>query len=252
MTLFSKCELDRAEVSAAVLVQDLHFAYPQQPPVLQGISFALEPGDRVALLGPTGCGKSTLLEQLIGLKQPSRGAVWIGGTRVEPRTLPTIRRRLGFCFQDANDQLFMPTILEDVMFGPLNYGIPIAQAKNQARELLARFDLLAFEGRSAHELSGGQRRLAALAAVLALEPAILVLDEPTTGLDPRWRRSLAQVLETLPIQSLIVASHDLQWIGKTTHRALILSHGRIREDRPTAELLGDRALLESYDLPLDY
>jgi cobalt/nickel transport system ATP-binding protein len=94
--------------------------------------------------------------------------------------------------------------------------------------------------------------LAALAAVLALEPAILVLDEPTTGLDPRWRRSLAQVLETLPIQSLIVASHDLQWIGKTTHRALILSHGRIREDRPTAELLGDRALLESYDLPLDY
>lgn len=248
MTVFSERKTDRAEV----LVKDLCFAYPHQPPVLQGVSFAIQPGDRVALLGPTGSGKSTLLEQLIGLKLPTAGDIWIGGMRVEPRTLPQVRQRLGFCFQDANDQLFMPTILEDVMFGPLNYGVPIAQAKNQARDLLARFDLGAYEARSAHELSGGQKRLAALAAVLALEPAILILDEPTTGLDPRWRRSLARVLAELPTQAIIIASHDLHWIRKTTDRALILYQGQIREDLATEQLLGDRALLESYDLPLDY
>lgn len=252
MTVFSEHKPNQAAVLTEVLVQDLCFAYPQQPPVLQGLSFRLEAGDRVALLGPTGSGKSTLLEHLIGLKQPTSGAVWIGGVRVEPRTLPVVRRRLGFCFQDANDQLFMPTILEDVMFGPLNYGAPIAQAKNQARELLARFELEEYAGRSAHELSGGQKRLAALAAVLALEPAILILDEPTTGLDPRWRRSLAQVLADLPSQAMIIASHDLHWIRKTTDRALVLYNGQIQEDRPTEQLLGDRALLESYDLPLDY
>ncbi|TAD74314.1 MAG: ABC transporter ATP-binding protein [Oscillatoriales cyanobacterium] len=248
MTVFSERKTDRAEV----LVKDLCFAYPQQPSVLQGVSFAIQPGDRVALLGPTGSGKSTLLEQLIGLKLPTAGEVWIGGMRVEPRTLPQIRRRLGFCFQDANDQLFMPTILEDVMFGPLNYGMPIAQAKNQARDLLARFGLDVYEARSAHELSGGQKRLVALAAVLALEPAILILDEPTTGLDPRWRRSLARVLGELPTQAIVIASHDLHWIRQTTDRALVLYGGQIREDCSTERLLGDRSLLESYDLPLDY
>lgn len=235
-----------------VIIQDLVFAYPQQDPVLCGISANFQPGERVALLGPTGCGKSTLLENLVGLKQPQSGQIWIQGMRLESSTLAEVRRQVGFAFQDANDQLFMPTILEDVTFGPRNYGVPEAVAKDKAAQLLSQFGLLEFAHRSAHELSGGQKRLAALAAVLALEPSILILDEPTTGLDPGWRRRLAEILLELPIQVVLIASHDLYWIAKTTQRALILTEGQVQEDEPTSELMQQEALLERYGLPLGY
>ena len=233
-------------------VQELVFSYPQQKPVLQGISFTLQPGERVALLGLTGAGKSTLLENLIGLKMPQSGEIRVQGTKLEQASLSQVRRQIGFCFQDANDQLFMPTILEDVMFGPRNYGVSEGVARDRALSLLAEFRLVEFANRSAHELSGGQRRLAALAAILALEPAILILDEPTSGLDPSWRRHLAKVLSQLPIEVILIASHDLNWIGKTTGRALILADGQIRVDEQTQELLKDRSTLEYYNLPPDW
>ncbi|HBK96923.1 MAG TPA: cobalt ABC transporter [Microcoleaceae bacterium UBA10368] len=233
-------------------VQDLVFGYPQQKPVLQGISFTLEPGERVALLGLTGAGKSTLLENLIGLKIPLSGEIRVQGKKLEQGNLSQVRRQIGFCFQDANDQLFMPTILEDVMFGPRNYGMPLGVARDRSLSLLAEFGLVEFANRSAQELSGGQRRLAALAAILALEPAILILDEPTNGLDPSWRRHLAKVLSQLPIEVILIASHDLNWIGKTTQRALILAEGEIRVDEQTQELLKDRSTLEYYNLPPDW
>ncbi len=238
--------------TAGVAVRDLVFAYPDLEPVLRGISFTLHPGDRVALLGATGCGKSTLLENLMGLKQPLSGEIWIQGIPLEPKTLPQVRRTVGFSFQDADDQLFMPTILEDVTFGPRNYGIPPAVADAKARKLLAEFGLETYANRSARELSGGQKRLAALAAILALEPSVLILDEPTNGLDPSWRRHLAKVLSELPVQVLLIASHDLHWIGKTTQRSLVLAKGQIQVDAPTRELLQDAATLEQYGLPLDY
>lgn len=238
--------------TAVVDVQNLVYAYSHQEPVLKEISFTLNPGDRVALMGATGSGKSTLLENLIGLKQPRTGEIWINGIKVAPKTLPQIRRHIGFAFQDANDQLFMPTILEDVTFGPRNYGVPPAVAIDRARQLLADFGLEAYAHRSAHELSGGQRRLAALAAILALDPAILILDEPTNGLDPAWRRHLAQVLLKLPVQVILIASHDLHWLGRVTQRALVLSGGQIQIDGDIQPLLQDGNTLEKLGLPIDW
>jgi cobalt/nickel transport system ATP-binding protein len=238
--------------NAVIEVKNLVYTYSHQEPVLKEISFSLNAGDRVALMGATGSGKSTLLENLIGLKHPQSGAIFINGTPVEPRTLPQIRKQIGFTFQDANDQLFMPTILEDVTFGPRNYGVPPAIAIDKALQLLADFGLEAYAHRSAHELSGGQRRLAALATILALEPSILILDEPTTGLDPAWRRHLAQVLLKLPVQVMLIASHDLHWLGRVTQRALVLSAGQIQIDSHIQPLLQEGTTLDQLGLPVDW
>ncbi|WP_414618738.1 energy-coupling factor ABC transporter ATP-binding protein [Calothrix sp. CCY 0018] len=235
-----------------VEVQNIAYSYSNQQPVLHDISFTLNAGERVALMGPTGSGKSTLLENLIGLKQPSKGKIIINDIPLEPKTLSEVRRYIGFAFQDANDQLFMPTILEDVTFGPLNYGVPAAEAKDIARQLLMDFGLEAYAKRSAHELSGGQRRLAAIAAILALNPDILILDEPTNGLDPSWRRNLAQVLLNLPVKVILVASHDLNWLSKVTERALVLSGGRIHVDSDIESLLKDNETLENLGLPVGW
>jgi cobalt/nickel transport system ATP-binding protein len=235
-----------------VEVQNLVFAYGNREPVLQEVSFSLNVGARVALMGATGSGKSTLLENLIGLKQPKSGKILINGISVTPKTLPQVRRYIGFGFQDANDQLFMPTILEDITFGPRNYGVPPAIAIDRARQLLADFGLEAYANRSAHELSGGQRRLAALAAILALDPTILILDEPTNGLDPAWRRHLAQVLLKLPVQVMLIASHELHWLGKVTQRALVISGGRVQIDSDIQPLLQEKDTLDQLGLPVDW
>lgn len=233
-------------------VENLVYAYTNQNPILERVSFTLNAGERVALIGATGSGKSTLLENLMGLKQPHGGKILINGIPLEPKTLPQLRRKIGFGFQDANDQLFMPTILEDITFGPRNYGIPPALAIDRARELLANFGLEAYAHRSCHELSGGQRRLAAIAAILALEPQILILDEPTNGLDPAWRRHLAQVLLNLPVQVMLIASHELHWLGKVTQRALVLSGGCIQIDTEIQGLLQDGETLNQLGLPVDW
>ncbi len=235
-----------------ISVENLVYAYANQELVLQDITFKLNAGERVALMGATGSGKSTLLENLMGLKQPRSGKIFINGIHLEAKTLPQVRRYIGFSFQDANDQLFMPTILEDVTFGPRNYGVPPAIAIDKAMQLLADFGLEAYANRSAHELSGGQRRLAALASILALEPDILILDEPTNGLDPAWRRHLAQVLLRLPVQIMLIASHDLNWLGKVTQRALVLYKGKIHIDSDIQPLLRDGDTLDRLGLPIDW
>jgi len=234
-----------------VTVRDLVYSYSPETPILRGISFDLTPGERIALLGPTGTGKSTLMENLIGLKMPQQGQIWIRGTPLKSDTLSDIRRQIGFAFQDPNDQLFMPTIFDDVMFGPCNYGVSPAEAAEAADRLLAQFGLTRHAHRSVHELSGGQRRLATLAAILALNPSILILDEPTNGLDPWWRRHLAEILLDLPVQVLLIASHDLRWVGRVTGRSLVLGDGQIQVDRPTPDLLEDGDTLERCGLPLD-
>ena len=237
---------------SAVAVKNLVFNYPEQEPILRGISFKIEVGERVALLGPTGTGKSTLMENLIGLKQPTSGQIWIKELPVEKATLSEVRRRVGFCFQNSDYQLFMPTIFEDITFGPLNYGSSLKEAEAVARKLLTEFGLEKDANRSAYELSGGQKRLAALATILANKPSVLILDEPTNGLDPLWRRNLAEILPRLPVEAMLIASHDLNWISKVTQRALVLTEGEIKVDAPTSELLKDAATLEFYGLPLGY
>ncbi|MGF1494992.1 MAG: energy-coupling factor ABC transporter ATP-binding protein [Microcoleaceae cyanobacterium] len=236
----------------AIQVSDLNFSYPNHPPVLQDISFSLYSGESIALLGRTGTGKSTLMENLVGLKWPNSGEIRILDHSLEPNTLFQLRQQVGFAFQDPNDQLFMPTILEDVMFGPCNYGVPTELATEQAHQLLREFGLTEVAHHSVYELSGGQKRLAALATILALNPAILILDEPTNGLDPWWRRHLAEILISLPVQLLLIASHDLNWIQQVTQRALVLQQGKIQVDRSTESLLQDRETLEACGLPLDY
>ncbi len=236
----------------SIKVENLIYAYNNQEKILRDVSFKLEDGERLGLMGATGSGKSTLLENLIGLKRPNSGKILINDIPVEDKTLPQIRRLIGFGFQDANDQLFMPTILEDITFGPLNYGVSKAIAIDKARELLMEFGLEAFANRSAHELSGGQRRLAALAAILALEPEILILDEPTAGLDPAWRRKLAQVLLNWQGKIILIASHDLHWLSRVTQRALVLNGGQIYIDAPIQPLLRETQTLENLGLPVDW
>lgn len=234
-----------------IIVDNVVFSYEKQP-ILQGISFDLQAGERVALLGRTGVGKSTLLNNLIGLKLPQKGQIIIDGLKLENSNLNNIRKNIGFGFQNPEDQLFMPTILEDVMFGLLNYQVSPKQAKEKARSLLDEFGLIDYENRSSHELSGGQKRLTALASILALEPSILILDEPTNGLDPAWRKKLAQILFTLQVKVILIASHDLNWVKKTTQRGLILDQGKIQLDQPFSELLKQETTLENYGLPLDW
>ncbi|MDE5117349.1 MAG: energy-coupling factor ABC transporter ATP-binding protein [Trichodesmium sp. St2_bin2_1] len=244
--------MQKDKSQAGVYVKNLLFQYPQNEPVLRSLSLTIQPGERVALLGSTGTGKSTFMETLVGLKKPLSGEIWIQGILLQQKTLSQVRSRIGFCFQNPDDQLFMPTILENITFGPLNYGLSLGAAKEIADNLLVKFGLEKYANRSVYELSGGQKRLAALAAVLALKPEILILDEPTNGLDPLWRRNLAEIILRLPVQIILIASHDLNWVSKVTERALILQCGQIQVDDSIQNLLRDTSILECYGLPIDY
>jgi cobalt/nickel transport system ATP-binding protein len=235
-----------------IKVNNLSFSYPNKETVLHDISFTINHGECIALLGKTGSGKSTLFENLIGLKKPQTGSVFINGLILEPSNYKQIQRQIGYCFQDPNDQLFMPTILEDIIFGPLNQGISKEVATAKALELLTEFDLLDCADRSVHELSGGQKRLVALASILSMNPSILFLDEPTNGLDPFWRRKLATILSKLSDRTILIASHDFQWLARVTWRSILLSNGRIQADKETQHLIQDKNILEEHGLPYDW
>ena len=232
---------------AGIRVRDLAFAYPGGPPVFQDVSFAMEPGERVAILGANGTGKSTLLLQVNGLLTPTAGSVAVDGIPVEDGSLREVRRRVGLVFQDPDDQLFLPTLLEDVAFGPLNQGADPDTAEAAARDQLDAFGLLHAADRAAHHLSGGEKRLASLATVLVLQPAILALDEPTAALDARARgrvvRTLARRHETL-----LLATHDLDVAGALCDRVIVLADGRLALDSPAAAILDDPDRLRRFGL----
>lgn len=215
--------------------------------VLEEVSFALKDGERAALIGANGAGKSTLLLTLLGILELHSGSVDVDGERLDKTRLPLIRRKLGLLFQNPDDQLFMPTVREDVSFGPRNYGRPAAEADSAALAILERLEIAHLKDRMPHKLSGGEKRLAALASVLVLEPRLLLMDEPSAFLDPRARRRLIAVLDTLP-QAFIIATHDLDLALRLCPRCLLLSHGRLMADGPSAAILNDRALLEDCGL----
>jgi cobalt/nickel transport system ATP-binding protein len=240
-----------AEVAgvAAIRVEALCHRYPDGNQALCGVDLTIGRGERVALVGPNGAGKSTLVRHLNGLLTPTAGRLFISGLEVIPANYAAVRRRIGFVFQDANDQLFCPTVLDDVAFGPLHLGLPVGQVIERVQRALARVGLPGFERRVPQKLSAGEKRLAAIATVLSYEPEILVLDEPSTALDPRNRRRLINLLQEIGGTQL-VATHDLDLAWELCERAVLLAGGRVVIDAPTRTVLLDRLLLESNGLEL--
>jgi len=234
----------------AVEITRLNYRYPDGAEALRGISFSVPPGECVALLGPNGSGKSTLLLHLNGLlpeKISDGGAVKIFGEPVAARNLEAIRRQVGLVFQDPDDQLFCPTVGEDAAFGPRQLGLNDEEIAARVKKSLAQAGLAGFENRATRHLSHGEKRRACLAGVLACEPSVLALDEPTSDLDPRGRREFKALLRSLPATKLI-ATHDLELAVELCARAVILDQGRIIADGPTVELLADEKLMLDHGL----
>jgi cobalt/nickel transport system ATP-binding protein len=235
----------------SLLVDDLAFAYPDGHQALFGVDLRLERGERVALLGPNGAGKTTLVLHLNGILRGGRGRVEVAGLPVEKGHLTEIRRRVGIVFQDPDDQLFMPTVGEDVAFGPRNLGLPEHEVAARVAEALDQVGMADFAERPPHHLSFGQRRRVAVATVLSMHPEILVLDEPSSNLDPAGRRELAEVLESLPVTMLMV-THDLPYALQLCQRSVVLDRGTVVADGRTPELLADADLLAAHRLELPF
>jgi len=232
---------------AALEVDGLTYAYSGDTPALRGVSFSISPGERVALLGPNGAGKSTLLWCLVGVLR-GQGRVTVAGTILQKGTEADVRRKLGLAFAEPEDQLFMPTMGRDVTFGPRAAGDTPEQAERKAREAIKQVGLSeSLLERAAHELSSGERRKAALASILVLQPVVLALDEPTNSLDAQGRAALASTLLGLPCAQLI-ATHDIGFARCLCHRALVLVDGALVADRPMCELLSDVESLRRYGL----
>ncbi len=232
-------------------VSGLAFAYPDGSPALAGVDLTVQPGERVALLGPNGAGKTTLVLQLNGVLRPSAGTVEVGGLPVVKEHLQEIRRRVGIVFQDPDDQLFMPTVWQDVAFGPQNLGLDHDAVAARVERALETVGMTGVVHRPPNHLSFGQKRRVAIAGVLAMEPEILVLDEPTSNLDPASRRELTELLTSLAITQLIV-THDMPYAAEVCERAMVIDEGRIVADGTTFDILGDQQLMRSHRLELPY
>ena len=226
------------------------YSYSAGTPVLRDVSFHIDRGERVGLIGANGAGKSTILKALTGLADIVKaGEIRVGGLVMGRDNLAEIRRIIGYVLQDSDDQMFMPTVLEDMIFGPMNYGASRSEAEAKADEVLRELGLTYLKDRHNHRISGGEKRMAAIATILAMEPEVLVMDEPSASLDPRNRRRLIGLINALP-QTKLIASHDLDMILDTCDRVLLVSDGEIKADGRCAEVLRDRELLEKYGLEL--
>jgi cobalt/nickel transport system ATP-binding protein len=239
-------------VSVTLLdVRGLAYAYPDGHQALFGVDLHVHAGERVALLGPNGAGKTTLVLHLNGLLSAQRGEVIVSGLPVQDPHLLEIRRRVGVVFQDPDDQLFMPRVRDDVAFGPRNLGLRGAELDARVLEALALVGMAEHVDRPPHHLSFGQRRRVAVATVLAMRPEILVLDEPSSNLDPTSRRELAEILRSLPVTVLMV-THDLPYALELCPRSVVLSDGHVVADAATAEVLADEQLMARHRLELPF
>ena len=228
-------------------VEHLSFDYPDGRRVLRDISLRIGPGEKVALVGPNGAGKSTLLLHLNGILSPKDGKVRACGFEMRKGNLGKVRAGVGMVFQNPDDQLFSPTVFDDVAFGLLYQGLPEAEVRERVAQALAAVHMEDYAARVSHRLSPGEKKRIALATVLAMEPEILVMDEPTSGLDPRGRRSFINLLQELP-QTMLVATHDLRMVREFFARTVILDGGYIVADGATIEILTDTALLSAHGL----
>lgn len=236
-------------MSAGLQLRDVHFSYPDGHVALDGISLSVAAGERVAILGPNGAGKSTLCLHLNGILQPQSGAVEVGGVAVDDDSAMQIRRRVGVVFQDPDDMLFMPTVHQDVAFGPANLGLDRDEIERRVAEALDMVGMRDHAARPPHHLSFGQRKRVAAAAVLSMRPDVLVLDEPSSNLDPRSRREFGEILEGLS-QTLLLVTHDLPYAFQLCPRAVIIDGGRLVADGPTSDILSDASLLSRHALEL--
>ncbi len=234
-------------MNAAIELDGVRYAYPDGTEALTGVSIRVEEGERVALLGPNGAGKTTLLHLLIGLIEPDGGEVRIGGVAVTAETARDVRRRVGLVFQDPDDQLFMTTVRDDVAFGPANYGVRGDDLDARVRSALDAVGMWHHHDRAPHHLSVGERRRVALATVLAMEPEVLALDEPSSNLDPLARAEFAQTLLGLDATTLLV-THDLAYARDLCDRAIVMDSGRVVADGAIDTILGDGELLVRHRL----
>lgn len=226
---------------------DVHYRYPNGYEALCGVSFCITHGEKVALVGANGAGKSTLLLHTNGLLIPSQGEVVMGGIKLTRRTLPLVRQSVGLVFQDSDNQLFMPTVEEDVAFGPSNMRLEPEEIRRRVTEALDAVRALHLRGASPFRLSGGQKKRVAIATVLSMEPSVLVMDEPTSNLDPRARRQIIDLIRRFGHTTLI-ATHDMEMVLDLCDRTIVMKQGRIVADGSTRHVFGDLALLEECGL----
>ncbi len=227
-------------------VHDLHFSYPDGHIALNGVSLNLSEGDKVALVGPNGAGKSTLMLHLNGILM-GKGEVEVSGMCLTRDNLPAIRSMVGLVFQNPDDQLFSPTVFEDVAFGPLHMGLPEDEVRARVDAALEAVRMSAYRDRLSHHLSVGEKKRIAIATVLSMNPSLLVLDEPSAGLDPRARRTLINLLRDLPI-TMLVSTHDMKLVQELFPRTVVVDEGRVVADGSTKDILEDEALLTAHGL----
>ncbi len=237
---YPECEGD------VLQVRDLHFSYPDGHSALHGVSFKLCEGDKVALVGPNGAGKSTLMLHLNGILG-GRGEIELGGLRLSRDNLPVIRSMVGLVFQNPDDQLFSPTVFEDVAFGPLHMGLPEAEVRARVDSALEAVRMTSYKDRLSHHLSVGEKKRIAIATVLSMNPSVLILDEPSAGLDPRARRTLINLLRELPI-TMLVSTHDMRLVQELFPRTIVMDNGNIVADGLTMEILENEELLTAHGL----
>lgn len=241
-----KQQLSERDATLTLHVRDLNFAYPDGHQALDAVSLAIQEGEKIALVGPNGAGKSTLILNLNGILQGD-GAVEVAGMKVTKQNIQVVRALVGLVFQNPDDQLFSPTVFEDVAFGPLHMGLPEVTVNERVREALAQVDMSGYVNRQSYHLSMGEKKRIAIATVLAMRPKILILDEPSSGLDPRSRRQLINLLHELPL-TMLVSTHDMLMVKDLFPRMVIMDQGRVVADGPTKVLFDDVALLEAHGL----
>ncbi|MCQ2523422.1 MAG: energy-coupling factor ABC transporter ATP-binding protein [Lachnospiraceae bacterium] len=228
-------------------VENVNFSYLKDKPILKDITFQAKENDSIGIIGANGVGKSTLLKLLVGLNADFSGSIRVEEIPLERKTLSKIREKIGYVFQDSDNQLFMTTVYQDVAFGPENYGLPKDEVEKRVEDALNKVKIPYLIDKPVYQLSGGEKKLVAIATILSMNPDIILMDEPSVSLDPKNRRNLINILNEFD-HLKIISSHDLDFIWDTTSRVILMSEGRIVADGPTEEILRDEALLDRYGL----
>ena len=230
-------------------LKQVDFAYDKNIQILKQVTMQIEFGESVGLIGANGVGKSTLLKLLVGLNENYTGDIQVRGIPVVGQNLVEIRKKLGYVFQDSENQLFMSTVLEDVAFGPRNYGLPESEVEKRVEDALKRMRIEHLAEKQIYKLSGGEKKMAAIATILSMQPEVVLMDEPTIALDPKNRRNLIHILNELS-QTKLIASHDLDMIYDTCDRVVLMDQGEVVADGMAKEILTDQKLLEEHGLEL--